>query len=183
MVFTLTIICIFLSIAVESAGLALQLKGRVLTRMFGVRAFYICAVPTLFFWTLSFICIAALQFFPSPCFHHSNLLAWAGAVLIFAGLALSIRAYALLGLRRSLCINFFDNNVARVRHSIYRHMRNPMDTGFWIALIGFALATRSWHNAVIAAEYILLMIPHSYLENIPLYRREAPGAAPGKTPH
>jgi len=39
-----------------------------------------------------------------------------------------------------------------------------------MAVFGFALFTRSLYNLVIALEFIILMIPHMHVENIPLKR-------------
>jgi len=43
-----------------------------------------------------------------------------------------------------------------------------MDIGLWMALIGFAFFTRSIYNLIIAIEFVVIMIPHIMLENIPL---------------
>jgi hypothetical protein len=37
-----------------------------------------------------------------------------------------------------------------------------------MALVGFAIFTRSIYNLVIAVEFIIIMIPHIILENKPL---------------
>jgi len=88
--------------------------------------------------------------------------------MVVSGLVVSVWALMLLGLRRSLCLNFFEEDVPIVKKSLYKYCDNPMDYGFWIALIGFALFTGSIYNLVIAAEFIIIMIPHMMLENIPL---------------
>ncbi len=81
---------------------------------------------------------------------------------------MALWAFKLLGLKRSLCINFFEENVPVLRSSLYKYVKNPMDIGFWVALLGFALFTGSVYNLVIAAEFIIVMFPHMMLENIPL---------------
>ncbi len=91
--------------------------------------------------------------------------------MIVSGLILSVWALMLLGLKKSLCLNFFEEAVPVVKKSLYRYCENPMDYGYWIALIGFALFTRSVYNLVIAAEFIIVMIPHMMLENIPLKKQ------------
>jgi len=47
---------------------------------------------------------------------------------------------------------------------------NPEDYGFWMAVFSYALFTRSLYNLAIALEFIILMIPHMHVENIPLKR-------------
>lgn len=91
--------------------------------------------------------------------------------MMVAGLCVSVWALMLLGLKRSLCLNFFEDDVPMVKKSLYKYCENPMDYGYWVALIGFALFTGSIYNVVIAAEFIILMIPHMMLENVPLTKR------------
>ena len=88
--------------------------------------------------------------------------------MMISGLIVSIWALMLLGLKRSLCLNFFEEDVPMVEKSLYKYCENPMDYGFWIALVGFALFTGSIYNLIVAAEFIILMIPHLMFENIPL---------------
>ncbi len=47
-----------------------------------------------------------------------------------------------------------------------RFIRGRKD--FWAALIGFAFFTRSSSNLVIVLEFVILMIPHICIENIPI---------------
>ncbi|MBA7701053.1 hypothetical protein ES703_109784 [subsurface metagenome] len=78
--------------------------------------------------------------------------------------------FKLLGIKRSFGLNFFEDNVPIVNRSLYKSIKNPEDYGFWMAVFGFALFTRSLYNLVIALEFIILMIPHMHVENIPLKR-------------
>jgi len=64
--------------------------------------------------------------------------------------------------------NFFERYVLIVKTSLYKYIKNPMDIGLWMALIGFAFFTRSIYNLIIAIEFVVIMIPHIMLENIPL---------------
>ena len=101
-------------------------------------------------------------------FHFDRFFQLIGLVLLVTGLVVSTWGFIILGVKRSLCLNFFEENVPVVKSSIYRYLRNPEVNGFWAAMAGFALFTRSYYNLIIAVEYILLMIPHSKLENRPL---------------
>jgi protein-S-isoprenylcysteine O-methyltransferase Ste14 len=167
-VFFLAIVFIFLAVFVEFVNLVLQLKGRKLNRWFGKDAFKFHMTITLILWTIAFFLIAILQFQKQPLFHNIIVLKYIGMVMVISGLIVSVWALVLLGLRRSLCLNFFEDNVPVVTKSLYKYCENPMDYGFWIALIGFALFTGSIFNLVIAVEFIIVMIPHLMLENIPL---------------
>ena len=166
--FILTIIFVFLTIFVESINLILQLKGRKLTKWFGKNAFNIHMIFTGIFWVITFCMIVILQFEERPLFHNSIVLKYIGLILLISGIILASWAFGLLGLKRSLCLNFFEENVPIAKKSLYKYIKNPEDYGFWIALIGFASFTGSIYNLVIAVEFIIIMIPHIMLENIPL---------------
>lgn len=172
--FILTVISIFLTVSVESLAFILQLKGRKFTQWFGQCAFKIHMAVTGFFWVLSFCLIAFLQFGTHPHFHHSDILKCTGAVMLVVGVVMAIWGFLLLGIKRSFGLNFFKDNVPVVEKSLYRIIKNPEDYGLWMALAGFALLTRSAYNLAIAVEFIILMIPHIYVENIPLKESRYP---------
>jgi len=166
--FILTIIVVLLPILVESLSLVLQLKSKKLSRWFGKNAFNIHTTITVIFWIVAFFSTVILQFEKHPTLHKSIFLKYTGLILLISGGVITVWAYKLLGFKRALCINFFEDNVPVVETSIYKYFKNPLDIGFWIALIGFALFTKSIYNLVIAAEFIAIMIPHIILENIPM---------------
>jgi protein-S-isoprenylcysteine O-methyltransferase Ste14 len=163
-----TIIVVFCTIAVESVFLILQLRGKLLTRLLGKNAFALHAIVTCMLWALSFIFICLLQKHNHPSFHESDIFSYAGLAVCAGGLVLSIWALKILGISRALCANFYYDGIPTVNASIYKYLKNPMDLGFWAALLGCAVFTRSIYNLIIAFEFIALMIPHSVLENIPL---------------
>jgi len=167
-VFTLTIISVFLTILIESIIFILQIKGRKLTRWFGKNAFSLHMVLTCSFWIVTFCLIVILQFEKHPLFHNSILLKYTGLILLISGLILATWAFKLLGLKRSLGLNFFLENVPVVENILYKYLKNPEDYGLWIALVGFAVFSRSFYNLIIAFEFIIIMIPHIMLENKPL---------------
>jgi len=167
----LTTIAVFLPIFVESVFLYLQLKGRKLTAFFGKNAFLIHAYVTGFFWAAAFIMIFFLQFEQQPPFHHTVFLKYSGVFLLIVGMILSIAGLLQLGLKRALCINFFEDAVPVVSSALYTYIKNPIDFGFWTGLIGFALFTGSAYNLIIGIEFIAIMIPHTMLENIPLKQK------------
>jgi protein-S-isoprenylcysteine O-methyltransferase Ste14 len=167
-IFILTVIFAFLAIFVESVNLILQLKGRKLTKWFGKNAFGIHVITTAIFWAVTFCLVVILQFEDHPVFHSSIILKYGGLFLLIAGLILAFWAFRLLGLKRALCLNFFEVNVPVVRESLYKYVKNPLDYGIWMALVGFATFTGSVYNLLIAVEFIIIMIPHIILENKPL---------------
>lgn len=169
-IFILTVIFVFLTILIESLNLTLQLKDRKLTKWFGKNAFNIHMIITGILWIITFCFIFALQFEEHPLFHDSVILKYVGLILLISGLILATWAFRLLGLKRSLCLNFFKENVPIVKESVYKYIENPVDYGFWVALIGFAIFTRSIYNLAIGFEFIIIMIPHIMLENKPLKR-------------
>ena len=169
-IFSLTVIFAFLTIFVESVNLILQLKGRRLTKWFGKNAFSIHMITTGTFWVITFCLIVYLQFGNHPLFHSSIILKYAGLILLITGLILACWAFQLLGLKRALCLNFFEENVPVVKESLYKYIKNPVDYGLWMALVGFAVFTRSVYNLAVAVEFIIIMIPHIILENKPLHR-------------
>ena len=169
-IFILTIIFVFLTIFVESTNLILQLKGRRLTKWFGKNAFNFHMISTGFFGVITFCLFVILQFEEHPLFHNSIILnlKYIGLILSIFGIILASWAFSLLGLKRSLCLNFFAENVPIVNESVYKYIKNPVDYGLWMALIGFAVFTDSIYNFAIAVEFIIIMIPHIMLENKPL---------------
>ena len=164
----ITIIAVFLSIFIETVFLILQIWDNRITKWFGKRAFAVHATITILFWILAFAFIALLQLEKHPLFHNVILLKYFGLVLFAVGMICSIWGFWLIGLKRALCLNFYKDNVPVVTTSLYKYIKNPIDIGFWAALIGFALFTKSTYNLIIAAEFILIMIPHSKIETIPL---------------
>jgi protein-S-isoprenylcysteine O-methyltransferase Ste14 len=164
-VFLLTLIFAFLAIFVESLNLILQLKGRTLSRWFGKNAFRIHMTTTATLWVITFCLIVYLQFGKHALFHSSIILKYAGLSLLIVGLILAFWAFRLLGLKRALCLNFFEDNVPEVKESLYKYLKNPLDYGIWMMLVGFAVFTQSVYNLVIAVEFIIIMIPHIILEN------------------
>lgn len=169
--FIITLVLIFLTVLVESISLTLQLKGQKLTRWFGRNAFAIHMILTGFLWTVTFCLIVLLQFKEQPIFHTSNLLKYMGLILLITGIILSSWGFAVLGLKRSFCLNFFKENVPVVNKSLYKFIKNPEDYGFWLALAGLAFFTQSSYNLTIAIEFIIIMIPHSVLESVPLKKK------------
>ncbi|MBU7030380.1 MAG: hypothetical protein HXS48_25840 [Theionarchaea archaeon] len=163
--FVLALIFVFLTIFGESVNLILQLKGRKLTKWFGSRAFTIHMIITGGLWIITFTVILLLQMEDHPAFHERIVLQYVGLILFIGGGAAALWAFNVLGLNRALCLNFFEEGVPAAAEGPYRYLSNPMDYGFWTALIGFALLTGSLYNLVIAAEFILVMIPHVMLEN------------------
>jgi protein-S-isoprenylcysteine O-methyltransferase Ste14 len=163
--FVLAGVFVFLTIFIESINLILQLRGKKLTKWFGDHAFVVHASITGILWLISFALLFILQFETHPKFHDIIILRYFGLVLLIIGGILASWAFKLLGMRRALCINFFEENVPVVRSSLYRYIENPMDIGFWLALIGFSLFTGSVYNLVIAIEFIAVMYPHMLLEN------------------
>lgn len=169
-IFLLTLIFAFLAIFVESVSLILQLKGKRLSKWFGRNAFSIHMITTGALWVITFCLIVYLQFGNHPLFHSSIILKYAGLSLLIVGLILAFWAFKLLGLKRALCLNFFEVNVPVVKESLYKYIKNPLDYGLWMAFFGFAIFTQSIYNLVIAVEFIIIMIPHIILENKPLNR-------------
>jgi protein-S-isoprenylcysteine O-methyltransferase Ste14 len=166
--FILAIISVFLTVAVDILVFILQLRGKKFTKWFGKNSFRIHMVLTGFFWVLSICLLVLLQFEKHPLFHHSDIIKYAGLVLLIFGLVIATWGFMLLGVKRSFGLNFFEENVPIVRKSLYKSIKNPEEYGFWVALAGFALFTRSLYNLVIASEFITLMIPLMVVENIPL---------------
>jgi len=166
--FILTLISVFLTIHIESLFLILQLKGQYLSKWFGKYAFLFHAVTTISLWIITFILIFFLQLQPHPIFHNYNLLQYVGLFICLSGVIIAVWGISLLGLKRALCINFYKENVPVVQKSIYKYIKYPLDAGLWTALFGFALYTGSLYNLIIAAEFVLVMIPHIWLENRPI---------------
>lgn len=168
--FAFTVVSVFLAVSVESLVFILQLRGQKFTKWFGKNAFRIHMVITGFLWGLSSGLIVLLQFEKHTLFHESLILKYTGLVLLVSGLVISVWGFMLLGVKRSFGLNFFEEDVPIVKRSLYKFIKNPESYGFWMALVGFALFTRSSSNLVIALEFILLQIPHMHIENIPIKR-------------
>lgn len=167
-IFIVTFVFVLLTISVESANFILQWKGKKLTRWLGQNAFRYHALTTGLFWAITFCLMIALQFARHPLFHLSVILRHLGLILLIGGAVLASWGFKLLGLKRSLGLNFFEENVPVVQESIYKYVKNPEDYGLWMILLGFALLTRSSYNLAIAVEFIVIMIPHIMLEGVPL---------------
>ena len=166
--FVFTVISVFLTIFIETLIFILQIKGRKFSRWIGKNAFKIHMAVVGSFWVLSFFLIVLLQFRKHPHFHNIIILKWSGLILLVTGLALAIWGFMVLGIKRSFGQNFFEDNVQVVEGSVYKFVKNPEDYGLWAALAGLALFSRSSVNLAIALEFIILMIPHMVIENIPL---------------
>jgi protein-S-isoprenylcysteine O-methyltransferase Ste14 len=169
--FVLTLVSIFLAVSVESLVFILQLKGQKFSQWFGKNAFRVHIVITGFFWALSFCFILLLQLKKHPVFHNSVVLKYAGLIVLISGLTIATWGFCLLGIKRSFGQNFFEENVPVVKKSLYKSIKNPEEYGFWMAVLGFAFFTQSLFNLVIAFEFIILMIPHMCVENLPLKKR------------
>jgi len=104
--------------------------------------------------------IVILQFEEHPLLHSSIILKYAGLSLLIVGIVLAFWAFKLLGLKRALCLNFFEVNVPGVKECLYKYVKNPLDYGIWMALVGFAVFTQSIYNLVIAVDFIIIMILH-----------------------
>jgi len=167
-IFYLTVLTVFITIFVESINLLLQLKSNKLSEWFGRNAFKYHLLTTIFCWLLTFSLIIILQFKAHPLFHSSIFLKYTGVLFMIGGSILSIWGFIILGIKRSLCLNFFKEGVPIVKSSIYKYIKNPEDYGLWLALLGLAFFTGSLYNLVIALEFVVLMIPHMIIENIPL---------------
>ena len=167
-IFIFTVISVFLTIFVESLSLILQLKGKKVSKLFGKNAFGLHAAVTLCLWVVTFFLFFFLQFENHPQFFNNEIIKYTGLIFLAAGLVLATWGFLILGLRRSLCVNFFEDNVPFEQKSIYKFIKNPQDYGLWTALIGFTLFTQSTYNLIIAVEFIIIMIPHSKIENLPL---------------
>ncbi len=170
--FILALILVFLTIFGESVNLILQLKGGKLTKWFGSRAFTLHMVITGGLWVITFIVILLLQMEDHPIFHERIVLQYTGFVLFIGGGAIALWAFRVLGLKRALCLNFFEEGVTVATEGPYSYFSNPLDYGLWTALIGFALLTGSLYNLVIAVEFIMVMIPHVMLENTVLMEED-----------
>jgi len=131
-VFLLTLIFAFLSIFIESVNLVLQLNGKKLSKWFGNNAFSIHMITTGIFWAITLCLIIFLQFEKHPLFHSSVILKYAGLSLLIAGVILAFWAFRLLGLKRALCLNFFEDNVPEITGSLYKYVKNPLDYGIWM---------------------------------------------------
>lgn len=92
------------------------------------------------------------------------------------GAVLAIRAFSIFGLKRTLCINFYRRDIEVIKSSLYKYINNPMDYGLWAFLVGFAFFSRSLQNLLIAGVFIVVMIPHIMIENIPIRDKKEEGS-------
>ncbi|OGW75018.1 MAG: hypothetical protein A2Z72_04470 [Omnitrophica bacterium RBG_13_46_9] len=164
-IFLLTLIFIFLTIFIESMGLILQLKGTKLTKWFGRYAVNALMMLTVLFWMITSCLIVILQCEEHPRFHNSAILKYIGFILLVSGIILSLWSIKVLGLKRSLGIDLLEENVPLDKKSLYKYIRNPENNGFLITLVGLAVSTGSFYNLIVAAEFVIVMIPHMMLEN------------------
>ena len=168
--FLINMILVFLTIIVEFLMFYLQRKGRYMDKWFGDQAFFVHSLITLLLWTATWISIIAFQFAEHPSFHNSLSLQIFGWTLAIIGVSIATLGYKELGLRRSLGVNFYEEGTELEESGIYKWIKNPEENGYWIMLIGLALATDSLYNLVLAIEFIVLMIPHQKLENMPVQK-------------
>ena len=168
----ITAILIALTIGVEAVFLRIQWKHQQLTKWFGENAFKVHSIVTQGLWILASAGILWLTFQPYPRFHEVRWLSILGWILTAAGMIVATAGYIKLGLDRSLGINFFKDDVPIETGGIYKYLSHPEEHGFWVMMIGFALGTASWYNLIFALEFILLMIPHQKIENLPLQESE-----------
>ncbi len=166
---TLLILCA--TILIESILLYVQLKGRKITKMFGRSGFKVHVAVTCSLWALFLAALFLLQFQENQHFHSNVLLSYFGLVVSLNGLCLAGWGFSALGLKRSLCINFYRPNIEVVDRSIYKHLYHPEDIGFFLMLLGLALFTSSFANLFLALLFVLLIIPHAVIENRPLKRK------------
>jgi protein-S-isoprenylcysteine O-methyltransferase Ste14 len=167
-IFLFTIISVLLTINVETAFFVLQLKGKIMEKKFGKRAFTIHAVVTSILWTLSSLFIFLLYLEPQITFSDSIAVVIVGILILAVGMVIAICGFKALGLKRSLGVNFYQEEVGEIHASIYKYIKNPEDIGFWLLLIGFTMFTQSLYYLIIALEFIILMIPHEMVENLKL---------------
>ena len=170
-IFVITAVLIFLTIAIDSVLLNLQYETDWFTDRFGEKYdFYVHSIITLFSWILTagFLLLLQTNLDSHPNFHDIEVLFYLGWGFLIIGLVISVWGFAVLGLKRSLHLNFFRDDVPRVESSIYGWMKNPEYNGFWFFLIGLALLTASHYNLFIAVEFIVLMIPLERIERQPL---------------
>lgn len=171
-IFILSVFFTFVSVLIESASLYLQWKGKKLASLFGKDAFNFHVILTLTFWGIAVWAFIALQSSAHPLFHQSIGLKYLGLVILIAGFGLFLWAFNLLGFKRSLGLNFFKDNVPLLEDSLYKYIKNPQIIGFCMGMVGFALFTQSIYNLVIAIEVVILMFPHTKIENLPLKRKD-----------
>ena len=168
LVFILTTILIFLAIFIEAAFLYSQWKTQWLTRKFGDKAFKIHSAITETLWTVASVGMIITLFAPNPHFHTSTIASVIGWILFGGGMVVATLGFKELGLERSLGINFFEEDVEIVESGIYKYISEPEEYGFWVMMAGFALGTASWYVLIYAIEFVVLMIPHQKIENLPL---------------
>jgi len=109
-----------------------------------------------------------MQFYEQLSFHNYTFIKISGFLLTAVGLITAITGCKQLGLKRSLCINFYYNDVSLIKTPLYKHISHPQDYGLITALTGMALATGYTFDLFIAGLVTVLLLPHQYLENIPL---------------
>ena len=151
------------TITAEIIILYLQKTYKLLSRIFGSYAFYIHGALSLINWCVLGTVVIMLQYEQHPQFNFLPSTLW--VILLLVGILISSLAFAQLGLRRSLHINFYQLNIPTLRTEIYLYLKNPEYTGFWMILIGLTMLTQSWYNLLLTIFIIILMIPLQVLEN------------------
>jgi protein-S-isoprenylcysteine O-methyltransferase Ste14 len=161
----LTILLIFLTIFIEFLNLYIQFKWKLPTKWFGNKAFAIHKNVIGILWAITFFFIVFLQLKTYPIFHQSIFLKYLGIVFLFTGIIIAVWAFKLLGIKRSSHLNFFEENVPIVKESLYKYIKDPEYLGFWLILTGLTIFTASLYNLIITIEFIILMLPLTFLEN------------------
>ncbi|MGM0568143.1 MAG: methyltransferase [Elusimicrobiota bacterium] len=173
--FIYTCIAVFAAIFIETFMLCIQYKKNKMTEYFGDKDFKVHSLITSFLWFFMFLLFFLLQLEKHPSFHNIEIFRLAGAILLVLGLIVCLWAFLLMGIKRSLAVNFYRSNIPLQKSGIYKYLKNPETAGLCWALIGFAFFTSSLYNIIIAFEFTILMIPHTIIENKPL-RNTVPGS-------
>ncbi|WP_371804143.1 methyltransferase [Candidatus Lokiarchaeum ossiferum] len=171
--FIILLILGFLTISIESTMFLLQWYGRKMSKWFKSHDFRIHSIITNSMWIITFTLFGVFQFSPQLLFHNILILQIVGGLMIGVGLIVSTWGYYILGLERSLGINFYRDNIERVDHSLYKYFKNPEEIGLLMMLYGIGLLTKSWYNLIFALEFTILMIPHQRIENLPFRKNES----------
>ena len=168
-VFIFTVLLIFLAIEVESCMLWIEWNHQILSKRWGEKAFTIHSRITSTLWSLASVGILLSISFKFPTFHNLPVLIIFGWIFFALGMIIATLGFNGLGLDRSLAVNFFkEEERDYITSGIYRFIKHPEEYGFWIMMIGLALGTTSTYVLIFAAEFIILMIPHQKIENLPL---------------
>lgn len=170
--FIFTFLMIYLTIAVEDFLLLSEHHNKKITQIFGKNAFLVHKIITEIFWIGATIGILSTTLQDYPTFHSLELLSILGWICMIIGLTLATLGYKELGMDRSAGVNFYNDDPKYhqvITSGIYRYMKHPEEHGFWLIMIGFAIGTYSSYNLVFAFEFILLMINHQKIENLPFH--------------